>query len=109
MPRLSRLRLMQLEREMHVNRPPINRLFFLIPDLWPEEDQQLFHDHAGLEELADLVERRTGVRPTFSTNDIWAMIVPASQEMLAMDAEKKAAFLEEHETRPLAPWQRACG
>jgi hypothetical protein len=29
-----------------------------------------------------------------------------------MDAAEKAVFLEEHETRPLAPWQRrerACG
>jgi hypothetical protein len=104
--RLTRSRLTQLERHMHVDAPPINRLFFLIPDLWPPEDQQLFHDHAGLEELADLVERRTGVRPTFSTKDIWALTVPASEEMLAMDAAEKAAYLEEHETRPLAPWQR---
>jgi hypothetical protein len=112
MKRLTRSRLTQLERHMHVNDPPINRLFFLIPDLWPAEDQQLFHDHAGLEALADLVARRTGVRPTFSTNDIWAITVPASREMLAMDAAEKAVFLEEHETRPLAPWQRrerACG
>ena len=58
------------------------------------------------------MERRTGVRPTFSTNEIWAMVVPASEELLAMDAQDKAAFLEEHETRPLAPWQRrerSCG
>jgi hypothetical protein len=91
---------------MHVAAPPINRLFFLIPDLWPAEDQQLFHDDGGREELLDLVERRTGVRPTFSTQEIWAITVPASAEMLAMNVEEKAAFLEEHETRPLAPWQR---
>jgi hypothetical protein len=97
---------------MHVDAPPINRLFVLIPDLWPAEDQQLFHNPAGREDLADVVERRTGVRPTFSTNDIWAITVQASQEMLAMDAADKAAFLEEHETRSLAPWQRrerSCG
>ena len=97
---------------MNIDAPPINRLFLLIPDLWPAEDQQRFHDHAGLEDLADVVERRTGVRPTFSTNEIWAMVVPASEELLAMDAQDKAAFLEEHETRPLAPWQRrerSCG
>jgi hypothetical protein len=42
MPRVSRLRLTQLERQMQVNTPPIGRLFFLIPDLWPEVDREAF-------------------------------------------------------------------
>jgi hypothetical protein len=58
MKRLTRSRLTQLERHMHVNDPPINRLFFLIPDLWPAADQQRFHADAGLEALADLVLQR---------------------------------------------------
>jgi hypothetical protein len=78
MKRLTCSRLTQLERHMHVDAPPINRLFFLIPDLWPKEDQEVFHHHADLEELGDLVEHRTGVRPTFGMDGFWAITVPAS-------------------------------
>ena len=49
------------------------------------------------------VERRTGVRPTFGLEPVWAIVAPASEEMLAMTEEAKAAFLAAHETRPLRP------
>jgi len=104
--RLARSRLTHLEQRMNVDGPPIGQLLFLIPDLWPTEDQETFHNPGSLEELGDLVERRTGVRPTFGMERFWAITFLASDEMLTMDMAEKAAFLDEHETRPLAPWQR---
>lgn len=107
MRHLGRSRLAQLERRMHVDEPPMGRLLFLIPDLWLEADQAAFHDPERREPLEDLVERRTGVRPTFDMDpSIWAIVVPASEEMRALEPDEKAAFLEELETRPLAQWQR---
>jgi hypothetical protein len=51
--------------------------------------------------LQALVERRTGVRPNLGVKPCWALIVPASDEMLAKSDDEKAAFLERHETRPI--------
>ncbi len=66
MPRIARSRLKHLERRMNVDGPPVGRLLFLIPDLWPEQDRAAFEaPNFSLEALGDLVERRTGVRPTF--------------------------------------------
>ena len=104
-----RTRLAKLEARSPARDP--GRLFFLIPDLWPEADRVAFETLGG-EAFDDLVERRTGVRPVRETGRIWAIITPASDDMRAWDAATKAAFLEEHETRPLAPWQRrerSCG
>ena len=112
MPRVSRLRLIELERQMNVNRPPIGRLFVLIPDLWPLEDREAFFNPERSEPLEDLVERRTGVRPVHNPNRIWAIVHHLPEEARDWDEATKAAFLEEHETRPLAPWQRrerSCG
>jgi hypothetical protein len=68
--------------------PPIGRLQDLLPAMWPEPDQNAFEDPARAEALGDLVERRTGVSPTFGMEPVWAITVPASEEMLAMtDAE----------------------
>ena len=106
MPRVSRLRLRQLERQMNVNQPPIGRLFLLIPDLWPEADREAFFTSDRSEALDDLVERRTGVRPVRDPHRIWAIIHSMPEEAQAWDEATKAAFLEEHETRPLSPWQR---
>lgn len=107
MRRLARSRLTQLERRMNVDGLPIGRLLFLIPDLWPAEDQAAFRDPANTEALGDLVERRTGVRLTFGmVPPVWAIVLPASEEMLALDAAGQVAFLERHETRPLTWWQR---
>jgi hypothetical protein len=42
----------------------------------------------------------------------WEFTAPASEEILAMDPAEKEAILEQHETRPLARWQRrerSCG
>jgi hypothetical protein len=83
----------------------VGRLFFLLPELWPEDDRAAFDALSG-EVLADLVERRTGVRPVLETGQIWAVIAHMPVEARAWDAATKAAFLENHETRPLAPWQR---
>ena len=80
----------------------VGRLFFLLPNLWPEDDRAAFDALSG-EALADLVERRTGVRPGRETGRIWAIITHASDDMRAWDEVTKAAFLEVHETRPLAP------
>ena len=103
MPRIARSRVKQLERRMTVDSPPVGRLLFLIPDLWPEPDRAVFEDPDRSEALGDLVERRTGVRPTFGLEPVWAIVAPASEEMLAMTEEAKAAFLAAHETRPLRP------
>ena len=81
----------------------MGRLLFLIPDLWPEADQAVFHAPRGQEEVGNLVERRTGVRPTFGMQPVWAIVVPASDELLALDEADKATFLERHETRPRQP------
>lgn len=106
MGRLARSRVKHLERRMNADGPPIGRILFLIPDLWPEDDWEAFEGpDLSLEELGDLVERRTGVRPTFGTDGFWAITVPATEEMLAMTEQEKAAFLEAHETRPLKPKQ----
>jgi hypothetical protein len=83
----------------------LGRLFFLIPDLWPEADRAAFETLAG-DAFDDLVERRTGVRPVRETGRIWAIITHVPEEADRWDAATKAAFLETHETRPLAPWQR---
>ena len=98
-----RARLAKLEAQTPA-RDPV-RLFFLLPDLWPAEDRAAFEALSG-EALADLVERRTGVRPVFETGRIWAIITNVPEECRAMSDAEKAAFLDEHETRPLAPWQR---
>lgn len=103
MGRVSRTRLKLLERRMRVDGPPIGRLLFLIPDLWPEQDRRRFEKAQDLDALGDLVERRTGVRPTFDMEGFWAITVPASEEMLAMTDEENSAFLEAHESRPLRP------
>ncbi len=97
---------------MNVNTPPIERLFVLIPDLWPQQDREAFFDPEREETLEDLVERRTGVRPVWDPNRIWAIVHHLPEEARTWDEATKAAFLEEHETRPLTPWQRreqSCG
>jgi hypothetical protein len=104
-PRIARSCLKHLERLGNIDGPPVGRLLFLIPDLWPEDDRRLFEEPHDLGELGDLVERRTGVRSTFGMAGFWAITVPASDEMLAMTDDDKAAYLEEHETRPLKPGQ----
>jgi hypothetical protein len=83
----------------------VGRLFFLLPDLWPDEDRVAFEILSG-EARDELVERRTGVRPVRETGRIWAVITHMPVEAHTWDATTKAAFLEAHETRPLAPWQR---
>jgi hypothetical protein len=103
MPRLARSRVKRLERIGNLDGPTIGRLLFLIPNLWLEADRRLFEESQELDELGDLVERRTGVRPTFGMEGFWAITVPATEEMLAMTEEEKATFLEAHETRPLRP------
>src|SRR3954464_8636008 len=106
MRRLGRIRLTHLEQRQRATDTPVPRLFTLIPELWPEEDQHAFRHQASADDLADLVERRTGVRPIFDPTQIWAITVPASEEMLAMSDAEKAAYLEQHETRPTPWWQR---
>ena len=103
MPRVSRRRLKQLERQLHVDRPPIGRLFVLIPELWPEQDRAAFFDPKRAEALDDLVERRTGVRPVWDSHRIWAIIHHLPADAHAWDAAAKVAFLEAHETRALRP------
>ena len=98
-----RTRLAKLEARSPARDP--GRLFFLIPDLWPEADRVAFETLGG-DAVDDLIARRTGVRPGRETGRIWAIVTPASDAMRAWDDVTKAAFLEEHETRPLAPWQR---
>jgi hypothetical protein len=83
----------------------VGRLFFLIPDLWPDADRTAFETLRG-EAFDDLIARRTGVRPVRETGRIWAIITPMPEEARAWDATTKAAYLENHETRPLAAWQR---
>jgi hypothetical protein len=112
MRQLSRSRLRQLERQMNLDAPPIGRLFVLIPDLWPEADREAFSDPEREEALEDLVERRTGVRPVRDPHRIWAIIHHMPEEARDWDDATKAAYLEEHETRPLPLWlrrERACG
>lgn len=112
MPRVSRRRLGQLERQLRVNQPLIGRLFVLIPDLWPEQDREAFFDPERGEPLEELVERRTGVRLVWEPNRIWAIVHHLPEEARDWDDATKVAFLEAHETRPLAPWQQrdhACG
>src|SRR3954454_8840257 len=104
MRRLGPARLKQLEQRHRVIDTPVPRLSTLIPELWPEEDQHTFRHHASADELADLVERRTGVRPIFDPTRIWAITAPASEEMLAMSEAEKVEHLEQHETRPTAWW-----
>ena len=106
MPGVSRRRLLQLERQLHVNQPLIGRLFVLIPDLWPQQDQEAFFNSERSEALEDLVERRTGVRPVRESGRIWAIVHYMPEDAHAWDEATKVAFLEAHETRPLAPWQR---
>jgi hypothetical protein len=109
---LSRTRLRQLERQMNVAAPPIGRLFILIPDLWPQQDREAFFDPARDDALEDLVELRTGVRPVRETGRIWAIVHSMPEEAQCWDEATKAAFLEEHETRPVPLWlrrERACG
>lgn len=106
MRRLSERRLTLLERRHLVNEPDTGRLMLLLPDLWPDEDQRAWETAQGAERQA-LVERRTGVRPNLDLKPCWALIVPSTDEMLAMSAVEKAAFLERHETRPIrpGPWE----
>ena len=96
-------RLEKLEARSPARDP--GRLFFLLPDLWPEDDRAAFETLRG-EALADLVERRTGVRPVFVPDRVWVIIHRVPEEYRAMSDAEKAAYLDEHETRPLAPWQR---
>jgi hypothetical protein len=96
-------RLAKLEARSPARDP--GRLFFLLPDLWPAADRTAFETLAG-DAFDDLIERRTGVRPVRETGRIWAIITPMPEEARTWDAATKAAFLEAHETRPLAPWQR---
>jgi hypothetical protein len=103
MPRIARSRVKHLERLANVDGPPIGRLLLLIPDLWPDANRAAFNGLRDLEALGDLVERRTGVRPTFGMDGFRAIAVPATVEMLAMTEEAKAAFLAAHETRPQRP------
>ena len=111
MRRLGDARLRQLEQRQRAIETPVPRLFSLIPDLWPEADQYAFRYHASVDELAHLVERRTSVRPIFDPTQIWAIMVPTSEEMLAVGETEKAAYLEQHETRPTPWWRREprCG
>jgi hypothetical protein len=81
------------------------RLFFLVPDLWLEDDRAAFATLSG-DAFDDLIERRTGVRPVRETGRIWAIITPMPEEACTWDAATKAAFLEEHETRPVPLWLR---
>jgi hypothetical protein len=83
----------------------VGRLFFLLPDLWPDADRAAFETLGG-DAFDDLIERRTGVRPVRETGRIWAIITPMPEDARSWDEQTKAAFLEEHETRPLALWQR---
>jgi hypothetical protein len=96
-------RLAKLEARSPARDP--GRLFFLLPDLWPAADRTVF-ETLGDEAFDDLIERRTGVRPVRETGRIWAIITPMPEEARAWDATTKAVFLENHETRPLAAWQR---
>jgi hypothetical protein len=82
------------------------RLFFLLPDLWTADEQVIFHTAEEAEEIADMVERRTGVRPVFSAQQIWAIVAPASDELLPLDDAAKAASLDQPETRPVPDWHR---
>ena len=97
------MRLAKLEARSPARDP--GRLFFLLPDLWPAEDRAAFDALSG-EALADLVERQTGDRPAFETGRIWAIITHVTEDCRAMSDAEKEAYLDEHETRPLAPWQR---
>ncbi len=97
---------------MNVDEPPVGRLFFLIPDLWSKEDREAFANPDREESVEDLVERRTGVRPIRDPHGIWAIIHRMPQEAETWDEQTKAAYLEEHETRPVPLWlrrERACG
>jgi hypothetical protein len=38
MPRIARSRLKHLERLANVDGPPVGRLLYLLPDLWPDFD-----------------------------------------------------------------------
>jgi hypothetical protein len=96
-------RLAKLEARSPARDP--GRLFFLLPDLWPAADRAALETLGG-DAFDDLIERRPGVRPVRETGRIWAIITPMPEEARAWDAAAKAAFLENHETRPLAAWQR---
>lgn len=104
MRRLNDQRLALLERRHNLDEPDTGRLLMLLPDLWPEEDQRAWETATG-QTLQDLVERRTGVRPNLDLKPCWAMIVPSSDEMLAMSDAEKAAYLDLYETRPMRPGQ----
>lgn len=112
MPGVSR-RLKQLERQLSVDRPPIGRLFVLIPELWPLEDRAAFFNPERREPLADLVERRTGVRPVWDPHRTWAIIHHLPEEARAWEEATKVAFLEAHESRPPRPdhwaWRDGAG
>jgi hypothetical protein len=71
-------------------------------------DPRQFEESPGLEAVGNQADLRTGVRPTFGMDGFWAITVPATEEMLAMTDDEKAAFLEAHETRPLTPGQWEC-
>jgi hypothetical protein len=101
MSRIRRSRLRELERRMIVDGLPVGRLLVLLPDLWPEADRAAFEHSTDREALAALVERRTGVRPIIAPPRSWAITMPAPDEVLAMTDDEQAAFLEQHESRPL--------
>jgi hypothetical protein len=52
------------------------------------------------------VERRTGVRPVRDPDRIWAIIHHLPEDARTWDDATKAAFLEDHETRPVPLWLR---
>jgi hypothetical protein len=92
MPRVSRLRLRQLEWQLHVDEPPIGWLFFLIPNLWAEEDREAFFNPKRGEALEDLVERRTGVRPVRDPNRTWAIVPTCPRKPAAGMRRRKRRF-----------------
>jgi hypothetical protein len=103
MRRMSRARLAHLDARLRPGDPPVGRLLFLIPDLWPEADQVRFHTSRGQDELGELIVRRTGLCPSFGRHRIWCITVPVPDELLAMSEAEKEAFLEQHESRPRQP------
>jgi hypothetical protein len=97
---------------VHLDGATVGRLHVLIPDLWPEADREAFFNPERGEALDDLVERRTGVRPVHNPNRIWAIIHSMPEEAHTWDDATKAAYLEDHETRPVPLWlqrEGSCG
>lgn len=99
MRRIASKRLAMLEQRHSVAVQESAPMLFLLPELWPEEDRRAWETARG-DALRQLVERRTGMRPNFDLRPFWALLVPPSEEMLAMTAAEKEAFLARYETRP---------